>query len=102
MLRERCRAERIRPEAGSNWLSKRVFLIVQNGYGRTINSQHGDELGSGEETAQISYSSLAEDGGLRWVLQDLPQVVQEGLGQSLNTEENICFTAICFPFWAVI
>lgn len=76
----------IRPKAGSNWFSRWV-LNVQNGYSRTINSQNRDKLGSGEETAQISYGSLAEDGRLRWVLQDLPQVIQEGLGQSLNTEK---------------
>lgn len=62
-----------------------------------MNSQHGDELGSGEETAQISYGSLAEDGGLRRVLQDLPQVVQEGLSQSLSTEEIYMFYRNLFP-----
>lgn len=61
---------------------------MQNGYSGTINSQQGDELGAGEETAQISYGSLAEDGRLRRVLQDLPHVLQEGLSQSLNTEET--------------
>lgn len=49
-----------------------------------MNSQHGDELGSGQEAPQVSGGSLAEDSRLRGVLQDLPQVIQEGLSQGLE------------------
>ena len=49
-----------------------------------MNSQHGDELGSGQEASHVSCSSLAEDSRLRGILQDLPQVIQEGLCQGLS------------------
>lgn len=54
-----------------------------------INSQHGDELSSGQEAAQVSGGCLAEDSWLRGVLQDLPQVVQEGLGQGLGHRKRL-------------
>lgn len=79
---------------------QRVFT-VQNGYSRTLNLQLRDELGSGQETAQISYGSLAKDGRLRWVLQDLPQVIQEGLSQSLNLEK-IHVLPQCDPIWVLL
>lgn len=49
-----------------------------------MNSRHRDELGSCHEASQVPGSSLAEDGGLGGVLQDLPQVIQEGFSQSLR------------------
>lgn len=54
-----------------------------------MNSQHGDELSPGQEAAQVSGSSLAEDSWLRGVLQDLPQVVQEGLSQGLGHRKRL-------------
>lgn len=49
-------------------------------YFSRMNSRHRDELGSGQEAPHVSGDSLAEDSRLRGALQDLPQVIQEGLG----------------------
>lgn len=49
-----------------------------------INSQYRDELGPSQEAPQVSGSRLAEDSGLRGTLQNLPQVIQEGLGEPLG------------------
>lgn len=59
-----------------------------------MNSQHGDELGSGQEAPQVSGGSLAEDSRLRGVLQDLPQVIQEGLSQGLEHRKYLLYFGV--------
>ena len=49
-----------------------------------MNSHHRDELGSAQQASHVSCSSLTEDCRLRGILQDLPQVFQEGLCQGLE------------------
>lgn len=61
----------------------------------TKNIQHRDELGPGQEASQVPGGSLAEDSRLRWVLQDLPQVIQECLGQGLQHKKKAAhFSAV--------
>lgn len=65
-----------------------MHRVTEHGFFRRMNSQHRDELGSGQETPQVSGGSLAEDGRLRGALQDLPQVIQEGLSQGLRHKKH--------------
>lgn len=51
---------------------------------KVLNSQYGNELGSGQKASQVSSSSLAEDSRLGHVLQELPQVIQESLCEGLR------------------
>lgn len=51
-------------------------------------SRYGDELGPGEEAAQVACGRLADYGHLGGALEDLPLVVQEGFGEGLRSKER--------------
>lgn len=65
------------------------------------NLQHRDKLAPGQETSQVPRGSLSKYGWLRWVLQDLPQVIQEGLCQGLQHKKIAAHfsTVICSRKW---
>lgn len=52
------------------------------------NSRYGDELGPGQEAAQVAGGRLAQHGRLGGALEDLPLVVQEGFGEGLRSRET--------------
>lgn len=68
------------------FLNQKTHLVGTVKWRRRLglrNSHRRDEFGSCQEAAQVSSSSLAEDSRLGWTLEDLPQVIQEGLCQGL-------------------
>lgn len=63
---------------------------LQLGNGKCMNLQQRDELCSGQKASQESSSSLAQEGRLRRVVQDLPQVIEKRFAQRLR-KKILCY-----------
>lgn len=63
---------------------------LQLGNGKCMNLQQRDELCSGQKASQESSSSLAQEGRLRRVVQNLPQVIEKRFAQRLR-KKILCY-----------